>query len=125
MEYKLKLIKGLSYHGVVSATKGNPFAVTADKEVADNAVKSGYFSLIDIITDDENKNNQDNLENQDDDDDKTLEQMTVPKLKEVAKQNNIELGNAVKKPDIISVINEHFKRESGDDVINDFIGPQE
>lgn len=46
MKYHLRLSKGLSYHGVVSATKQRPDVYTDSKAVADRAVASGYFRLI-------------------------------------------------------------------------------
>ena len=44
--YKLKLIKGLSYSGVVKATKKNPIVEVADEATAQAAVASGYFAMI-------------------------------------------------------------------------------
>ncbi len=44
--YKLKLIKGLSYSGVVKATKKAPYVETDDEATAALAVASGYFTLV-------------------------------------------------------------------------------
>lgn len=44
--FHLRLIKGLSYFGIVSATKKNPDVYTDDKATADKAVASGYFVLV-------------------------------------------------------------------------------
>ena len=44
--YHLRLIKALSYTGLVSATQKNPDTFTEDKAIADGAVASGYFTLI-------------------------------------------------------------------------------
>lgn len=46
MKYHLRLSKGLSYCGVLSATKQRPDAYTDSKAVADQAVASGYFTLV-------------------------------------------------------------------------------
>lgn len=46
MKYHLRLSKGLSYCGVISATKQRPDIYTDSKDVADRAVASGYFRLI-------------------------------------------------------------------------------
>jgi hypothetical protein len=46
MRYHLKLQKGLSYCGVVSATKQKPDVFTEDGAVADAAVATGYFVLV-------------------------------------------------------------------------------
>lgn len=44
--YHLRLIKGLSYYGVVEASKEQPDVFVEDKNVADAAVASGYFVLL-------------------------------------------------------------------------------
>lgn len=44
--YHLKLIKSLSYTGVVTATKKNPDVFVEDKATADTAVATGYFKLV-------------------------------------------------------------------------------
>lgn len=44
--YHLRLIKALSYSGIVRATRKNPDVYTDDKAIADMAVASGYFALV-------------------------------------------------------------------------------
>ena len=44
--YHLKLMKSLSYTGVVTATKKNPDVFVEDKATADAAVATGYFKLV-------------------------------------------------------------------------------
>jgi hypothetical protein len=44
--FHLKLIKALSYTGVITATSRNPDVFTEDKATADAAVATGYFKLI-------------------------------------------------------------------------------
>lgn len=44
--YHLKLCKGLSYKGVVAATRKAPDVFTEDKATSDAAVASGYFRLV-------------------------------------------------------------------------------
>lgn len=44
--YHLKLIKALSYCGVVKATQKSPDVFTEDKATADAAVATGYFKLM-------------------------------------------------------------------------------
>ncbi|MCX4265954.1 MAG: hypothetical protein OSJ64_03955 [Firmicutes bacterium] len=46
--YHLRLIKGLSYAGVVKATRKSPDVFMEDKATADKAVASGYFELLEI-----------------------------------------------------------------------------
>ena len=45
--YHLKLVKGLSYFGVVAATRKNPDVYVKDKATADRALATGYFRLVD------------------------------------------------------------------------------
>ena len=45
--YHIRLCKGLSYCGVVSATRKEPDVFVEDKATADVAVASGYFRLMD------------------------------------------------------------------------------
>lgn len=44
--YKLLLCKGLSYHGIVTATVNSPFVEVENRMIADCLVKTGYFKLI-------------------------------------------------------------------------------
>lgn len=44
--YRLELCKGLSYHGIVSATKKHPMVTIDDKEKAEFLVSTGYFKQI-------------------------------------------------------------------------------
>ena len=60
MAYRLKLIKSLSYTGVISATKSNPYVEVMDKKTVEKAIATGYFESVteDIPihkTDDETK----------------------------------------------------------------------
>lgn len=49
--YHVKLIKGASYTGIVSATKANPDVFIEDKETADKALATGYFELVNSPSD--------------------------------------------------------------------------
>lgn len=44
--YHLKLIKGLSYSGIVSATQKNPDVYVPDETIANKALATGYFKLV-------------------------------------------------------------------------------
>lgn len=44
--YRIKLTKGLSYTGIVSATKEHPIVCVEDEAVAEQAIASGYFEPI-------------------------------------------------------------------------------
>ena len=49
MKYHLRLKKALSYTGAICATRKEPDAYTEDKKVAEAAVASGYFELVESI----------------------------------------------------------------------------
>lgn len=44
--FHLRLRKGLSYFGIVRATRDKPDVYVQEKEQADSLVKSGYFELV-------------------------------------------------------------------------------
>lgn len=44
--FKLKLVKGLSYSGIVSATAKDPFVTVDSEETALAAVETGYFEIV-------------------------------------------------------------------------------
>ena len=46
MSYHLRLSRGLSYDGIVSATKARPDVFVEDKAAAEQAVATGYFTLV-------------------------------------------------------------------------------
>lgn len=46
--YRVKLIKGISYDGIISATIANPVVEVEDKATADAAIATGYFELVSI-----------------------------------------------------------------------------
>ncbi len=105
----LRLCKGLSYSGVVKATKQAPDVFTESEEIAAAAVATGYFKLMEgtdtlpppkaptgTIT--------------------KIDTMTVPKLKDYAKAKGIDLGGAALKDVILAVI---AKAEAGTGVSED------
>lgn len=102
--YHLKLIKALSYYGVVKATKKNPDVYTEDKATADAAVASGYFKLVDEAQEPpeggEEKEPGEGGGNKEPG--KKLEEMTVPELETFAAYKNISLKGISKKADIIA-----------------------
>ena len=99
--YRVKLIKGRSYTGAIRATQDEPFVDVEDKAIAEAAVATGYFELIDAEGGDDNGVTD-------------ISKMTVPQLEQYAKDNNIDLGGATRKADIIKAI-EAAQSEGGDD----------
>ena len=104
MRYHLKLVKGLSYHGAISATVKNPDVYTDDKAIADKAVSSGYFVLENDVTDDsifdtkEVTVTDENIED--------ISCLTIRELKEYAKKHNIDVSSCENKADYVKKIKE-------------------
>lgn len=102
--YHLKLIKGLSYKGVVEATKKNPDVYTDDKATAEEAVASGYFKLVESEIEERNDISSEI-------NGKTLSEMNVSELETFAAYKGINLKGITKKADIISKIREEISAE--------------
>lgn len=47
--YRVKLIKALSYSGLVTATAAKPYVDIEDDETAEKVLATGYFQLIEEI----------------------------------------------------------------------------
>lgn len=96
MKYHLRLIKGLSYCGVVSATRKQPDVYVEDKAIADAAVASGYFEL---IGDEElalpETEHLDNAQ---------LEEMKIDDLRKLAADMGIDTKGFKKKADFVEAI---------------------
>ncbi len=116
--YHLKLIKALSYYGVVKATKQNPDVYTEDKATADAAVASGYFKLVDEAQEPpeggEEKEPGEGGGNKEPG--KKLEEMTVPELETFAAYKNISLKGISKKADIIAKLKDELGEETENEV---------
>lgn len=104
--YKLKLKKALSYAGIVTATKDKPYVTVEDEAVANAAVASGFFEIVEVNATEEppakfatgtiTKFNV----------------MTITQLREYAKTNNIDLGKATKKEEIVLLIEQAANGEN-------------
>lgn len=116
--YHLKLIKALSYYGVVKATKKNPDVYTEDKATADAAVASGYFKLVDEAQEPpeggEEKEPGEGGGNKEPG--KKLEEMTVPELETFAAYKNISLKGISEKADIIAKLKDELGEETENEV---------
>lgn len=104
MSYHLKLSKALSYCGVVTATQKQPDVFVEDKAIADLAVATGYFKLVE-----EAVKTPGGVEEKEPG--KTLEEMTVPELETYAAYKGVSLKGISKKADII----EKLKAELGEE----------
>lgn len=103
MSYHLKLAKGLSYCGVVKATKKNPDVFVEDKATADAAVATGYFKLIEGEEAPEPP--------KDPEPGKTLDEMTVTELETYAAYHNVSLKGVRGKENIIAKLKEDLGAE--------------
>lgn len=105
MRYHLKLIRGLSYNGIVSATRQKPDVYVDDEAIAKAAVVSGYFRLVSSAEDatqdfakgisDETMHSYTQEE---------LENMSIDQLKEVAKSVGMVKTSGFKKADYVNAI---------------------
>lgn len=100
--YHLRLCKALSYTGVVSATKEKPDVFTEDKAIADKAVASGYFLLVETAEAEDTENAGEQAENEVDYE--GLSDMTKAELTAYAKEHGISLEGCSTKADILAAI---------------------
>lgn len=108
MSYHLKLIKALSYCGVVTATHQHPDISVEDKATADAAVATGYFKLVETEESAEEKTPEESGEKEPG---KKLEEMTVPELETYAAYKGVSLKGISKKADIIEKLKEELGAE--------------
>lgn len=112
--YHLKLIKALSYTGIVTATKKTPDVFVEDKATADAAVATGYFELAEE-GEDAGETPEDSEEGKPG---KTLEQMTVPELETYAAYKGVSLKGISKKADIIAKLKAELDAEKTDNEVD-------
>ncbi|WP_368653761.1 hypothetical protein AB4Y30_01490 [Ornithinibacillus sp. 4-3] len=62
MSIKLKLVKTLSYSGIVSANHKQPYVTVEDQMIAMKAVSTGYFEIVKEPVSDESTGQVDNKE---------------------------------------------------------------
>lgn len=86
--YHLKLIKSLSYHGIVKATRENPDVYTDDEAVATAAVATGFFELVESPA---QQTPQPEAEPEESEQGKTLEEMTVAEIETFATYYGVSL----------------------------------
>lgn len=91
--YHLRLIKGLSYYGVVEATRKRPDVFTEDKAVADAALASGYFKLLESPASPSCVFEVERLET-----------MKVEELKRLAVDKGVDIGGLKTKAEYIEAI---------------------
>jgi hypothetical protein len=103
--YHLRLIKGLSYSGAVSATKEHPDVFVEDEKRYQRAMASGYFEEVEIVqeetsgdlkTDFEGTSSGETVD--------TFENMNLNELKAYASLGGIDISGLNKKEEIIEAI---------------------
>lgn len=116
MSYHLKLIKGLSYSGIVTASKAKPDVFVDDKAIADKAVATGYFKVVeDDSTGDDIPDGIVGDGDEDEDDStggKTIDKMTVPELETFATYKGVSLKGIRGKDNIIAKLREELGEEA-------------
>ena len=106
MRYHLKLIRGLSYSGIVSATRQKPDVYVDDEAIAKAAVASGYFLIVSSAEEilrtlvgsmaGEDMHHSYTQEE--------LEDMSIDQLKAVAKSVGVVKTSGFKKADYVNAI---------------------
>ena len=101
--YHLKLLKGLSYNGVVSASQKNPDVYVLDETLANQAVATGYFRLVSgeierVHLSSEHDVKAGNL------DTAQLENLKLEDLKRLAEDMGLDPSAYKKKADLIEAI---------------------
>lgn len=101
MVYHIRLTKARSYRGVVTATKAQPDVYVEDKAIADKAVASGYFTLVEVTEDEAGDTD---AEDEEQVDYEKLEAMTKAELTEYAEERGISLEGCSTKAQILKAI---------------------
>ena len=109
--YHLKLIKALSYTGIVTATNKTPDVFVEDKAIADKAVATGYFKLVEDVEETPDDGEEEKRG-------KTLEEMTVSELETYAAYKGVSLKGISKMADIISKLKEELGTEETENEVD-------
>ena len=97
--YHLRLVKALSYTGVVEATKKKPDVYVEDKATADAAVATGYFKLLGSAEGEPEPAAQTGHLDRG-----QLEDMKLNNLKKLASEIGIDIAGFKKKADYVDAI---------------------
>ncbi len=114
--FKLKLIKGLSYSGIVSATAKEPFVTVDNEETALAAVETGYFKIVEHTEDiPDGKMGKIN-----DGENKDWKKLNKDDLIAFANENNIDVSSCKNQDERIAIIEAALANEDGtiDDLFN-------
>lgn len=108
MAHIIKLVKGAGYYGAVSVTKENPI-ITVDDETYASLMETGYFVELASLPDESGSGSgAGSGAGQGGDEPAEAEDgfgdMSVAELKAYAQLNNISLGSATRKADILAAV---------------------
>lgn len=113
--YHLRLIKALSYSGIVTATKRKPDVYAEDKATAEKAVATGYFQLVEaseeIPAEEPKEKKPEELKGEKpaEQNGKALEEMTMAELETYAAYHNVSLKGIRSKAAALAKIKETLK----------------
>ena len=105
--YHLKLIKALSYSGVVTASQKKPDVFVENKAIADKAVATGYFKLVESSVELEPGTGIESEPVPG----KALEEMTMAELETYAAYHNVSLKGIRSKAAAVAKIKETLESE--------------
>lgn len=112
--YHLKLSKGLSYRGIVSATKKKPDVYIEDKDIYKKALSTGYFEDVSggsALNTGEYKKTSPAYGG------KTLDEMNTSELETFAAYKNVSLKGIRKRDAMIDKLREELSAEELDGII--------
>lgn len=109
--YHLKLMKALSYSGIVEATKQKPDVFIKDKATTDKIIATGYFTLIDYDGETPAEKTEEKLG-------KALEEMTISEMETFAAYKDVNLKGITKKADIIAKLKEELGEEETENEVD-------
>lgn len=119
--FKLKLIKGLSYSGIISATAKNPFVTVDDEKTALAAVETGYFKIVECSEKIPDGKNDENNSGENKSEDKDWRKLNKDALIVFANEHNIDVSFCKNQDERIAIIEAALK----DDIVEDPFNPDE
>lgn len=99
--FKLKLIKGLSYNGIVSATAKNPYVTVDDEQTALAAVDTGYFKIVEKA---EKENDGQKANGSNKEEPKDWRKLNKDDLIAFANEHNIDVSECKNQDERIAII---------------------
>lgn len=107
--FKLKLIKGLSYSGIVLATAKEPFVIVDNEETALAAVETGYFKIVEHSENiPDEKNGENKAANKD------WKKLNKEELIAFANEHNIDVSSCKNQDERIALIETALADDDGE-----------